>query len=71
MTTMFITTRDITSSECHWIKETIEKGTVVYRFSGATYGCIGPGGVAITFDEGGANPFFELPGNSLKELPIR
>ena len=68
--TNYLVTRDISTKECNWLEETITKGTVVYGFYGATYGCIGPRGVAVSFEEE-KNPFFELPRDALKELPIR
>jgi len=66
----YLVTRDVSIKECNWLKETITKGTVVYGFYGATYGCIGPSGIAVSWEED-KNPFFELPYNALKELPIR
>jgi len=60
-------TRDVTQEECDWLDETIKSGTIVYKFYGSTYGCIGPNGVAVTFSEEGNNPFFELPFDSLQK----
>ena len=66
----YITTRNITTDECEWLRETIKQGTIVYKFYGHTYGCIGSG-IAVTFNEDEDNPFFELPYDALKALPIR
>lgn len=41
----------------------INPGTPVYSYDGCTYGCIGPNGVAVSFD--GKEPFFEIPANSV------
>ena len=57
--------RDVTKKECPWLDEDLKGGTVVYKFYGATYGCIGPGGVAVTFHSDGDIPFFEVPYNAL------
>lgn len=67
----YLVTRDVTPNECDWLKETIKQDTIIYRFYGATYGCISPSGVAVTFSSEGDNPFFEMPYDALKELPIR
>ncbi len=69
--TKYITMRDITTDECNWLEETVKQETLVYTCSGATYGCIGPGGIAVTFKSDGDYPFFELPYNALQKLPIR
>ena len=67
----FLVVRDVTIEECDWLQATIKKGSIVYKFYGATYGCIGPDWIAITLREDGKNPFLELPYSALKELPIR
>jgi hypothetical protein len=59
--------RDVTVSECHWLKDDVKKGTVVYEYNGYTYGCVSPGGVACTLQKG-QTPFFELPYDSIKGL---
>lgn len=43
----------------------IEAGEKVRLFEGCTYGCIAPGGIAVTFSMSGGNPFFEVPENSV------
>jgi len=67
----FLVKRDVTQAECNWLEETMKEGTVVYKCNRPTYGCIGPGGIPVTLKEDGDYPFFELPQNSLTELPIR
>jgi hypothetical protein len=69
--TEYLVKRDVTPNECHWLKQTIKEGTIVYKFYNATYGCVGPNGVAVTNSPEGDYPFFEMPYNSLRELPIR
>ncbi len=63
---MYVLTRDITTHECPWLEETVLKDRVVEKYEGATYGCIGPGGMACCYHQNG--PFFELPANALKEV---
>lgn len=58
--------RDVTIEECHWLYKDVKQGTIVYKFHGHTYGCIGSG-IAVTLEEG-ENPFFELPKDSIKEI---
>ena len=67
----FLVERDVTIEECDWLQATIKKGTVVYKFYGTTYGCIGPGGIAITLEKNSKFPFLELPYSALQEVPIR
>jgi hypothetical protein len=67
---MYVVKRDVTTDECHWLNETIKEGSVVYKFYGATYGCI-DSGVAVTLSKEGKNPFFEMPYDSLNKLPLR
>lgn len=62
----FQTTRLVTMEECPWLDDDVERGTVVYRYSGVTYGCIGPDGLAVTL-EPDTTPFFELPLTALQE----
>lgn len=61
-----ILNRDVTTQECDWLDEEIKKGTTVYEFHGCTYGCVSPGGVAVTLEDGKA-PFFEIPADSIGE----
>lgn len=66
MTQSYEVTRTVTKTECHWLDQDIEAGTTVYRYDGCTYGCISPGGVAVTA-EPHVTPFFELPRSALRE----
>jgi hypothetical protein len=61
-------TRDVTKEECHWLKHDIIAGTIVYRFTGHTYGCVSYTGQAVTDDPTGDYPFYELPNNALEEI---
>ena len=56
----YTATRDITVEMCPWLDEDIPNGAILYEYWGATYGCIGPGGIAMSFlpDQ---TPFFEVP----------
>ncbi|TGP29083.1 hypothetical protein EN828_10290 [Mesorhizobium sp. M2D.F.Ca.ET.185.01.1.1] len=66
--TKFKLTRDVTRDECLWLDADIAAGTIVYSYSGYTYGCIGPGGRAVTLERDG--PFVELPRNALGDATI-
>lgn len=61
----YLTTRQITITECPWLDGNIDKGTYVYEFTGHTYGCITPGNKAYTLQPYGT-PFFELPNNAVE-----
>ena len=56
--------RDVTQKECHWLKATVQKGTIVYKYMGHTYGCITPAGIAVSRKDQQL-PFFELPKDAL------
>lgn len=56
--------RDLTPEECGWLPETHPKGEKVFIYHGHAYGCIGPGGVAVSLREG-ESPFFEVPRDAL------
>lgn len=57
--------RTVTPEECSWLDKAVHKGTIVFQFYGATYGCITPNGTAVSIIKG-KGPFFELPNNSLE-----
>lgn len=65
--TQYTLERDVTTEECSWLKRDYKKGEVVYRYTGATYGCIGSG-VPVTEQEG-VEPFFEIPADAVGEFP--
>ena len=58
--------RDLTAEESTYHKP-ISKDTVVYRCIETTYGCISPDATAVTFDECGGYPFFEIRNEYLME----
>lgn len=66
----FVTTRLVTTEECPWLDADVEGGTTVYRYTGVTYGCIGPHGVAVT-SEPDTLPFFELPLSALSQPGVQ
>jgi hypothetical protein len=43
-------------------------GSIFYEYTGCTYGCISRDGVAVTLIPD-ATPFFEVPKDSVKEIP--
>ena len=69
---LYAVTRRITRREQPWMAEgeVIEAGEVVYRYYGITYGCIGPGGVAVTRKPPHQPqlPFFQVPEDALQEV---
>lgn len=66
--TAYVVKRRIDHDECPWLyQEVFEKGDVVYRYVGYTYGCISEDGVAVTRlpDQ---HPFLQLPMDALEEI---
>ena len=61
----FIVNRAVMKTECPWLDADVPEGTIVHRYFGFTYGCIGSG-VAVTLHDG-ETPFFELPRAALSE----
>jgi hypothetical protein len=62
-------TRDVTPTECPWLERVICRNERVFIYTGHTYGCVGPGGVAVVKQPGSDEPFFELPRNALERMP--
>jgi hypothetical protein len=60
----YILIRDVKRTECPWLDRDMRAGERVYAYFGATYGCIGPYGIAVTFKKN-TKPFFELPSKAL------
>lgn len=58
-------TRTITTTECSWLDHPLKKGTTVFRYTGPTYGCITPAGVAVLL-EPREFPFVEIPRNAIQ-----
>jgi hypothetical protein len=61
--------RDVTRTECPWLKEDLEAGTVVYEFSGHTYGVISYTGVPVQWKDEGNEHFFEVPMDAVNWEP--
>lgn len=55
-----VTKREVTRAECPWLDSDIAPWTVVYPYTGCTYGCISQTGKAVSLKDG-EEPFFELP----------
>jgi hypothetical protein len=64
-----ILTRGVLRAECPWLDDNMAEGTVVYLFSGCTYGCIGRFGMAVSMAFN-TDPFFELPREALMPLEL-
>ena len=64
----FVMTRTIDTFECPWLDATIIEGETLYPCHKPTYGCIGPNGVAATYDPNGDYPFFEVPRNAIRKV---
>ena len=58
-------TRDVTQTECPWLDRDFKTGETVYRYDGATYGCISGHGIAVT-EKSGEDPFMEFPRSALE-----
>lgn len=58
-------TRHVLRTECPWLKRDYVAGETVFRYWGATYGCVSPSGTPVTIVEGEI-PFFELPNDALE-----
>jgi hypothetical protein len=56
--------RDLSIEENYSGRE-IKKGEEVFLFYGCTYGCIAPGGIAVSFVED-QPPFFEVPEDAIE-----
>ena len=52
--------RDVTKSECPWLKADLPKGTVVYYFDGETYDCLTDEGMPVTLTKEDTQ-FWEVP----------
>lgn len=59
-------TRDLSTSDEEFSSFDLPAGSVVYRYTGATYGVIGHGGVAVSLD--GDIPFGQVPLSALEEV---
>jgi hypothetical protein len=64
----FILNRDVTPQECHWLAETVAKGTAVYRCTNPTYGAVHE--FPATLRPDGGYPFFELPYDALTAVMV-
>jgi hypothetical protein len=58
-------TRNITTKKCPWLGKGLEKGKVVYEYTGYTYDCITSGGIAVS-DKPDKDPFYQVPENAVK-----
>lgn len=58
----FVLTKTVDKSIQPWMDddECYPAGTVVYFYTGCTYGCIGSSGMAVTINPD-VEPFFEVP----------
>ena len=59
--------RNVTREECPWLPSDLAEGLRVERFTGHTYGCISPGGVAVIAL--GIEGFVEVPRDAVSSLP--
>lgn len=59
------TTRNITTTECHWLLQDIPAGTPVFNYDGPTYGTTTPGVQVYSLVGEDVFPFFELPADAV------
>jgi hypothetical protein len=64
-----IVTRTVTTDECDWLEQDIQKGQIVFVFTGCTYGAINSG-IAVSLTGAHDNPFFELPQDALEVISL-
>lgn len=65
MAKVIVTSRVITQMECPWLDVDIPAGTQLWTYDGHSYGCVSPGGVAVTA-KAAETPFFEIPKDAIK-----
>lgn len=58
-----ILNRNVTRKECPWLNRDLNLGTIVYKYCGPTYGCIGDG-IPVTLKPD-KTPFIEVPEDSI------
>lgn len=59
-------TRDLNNNEDYaGYDDVLTKGTLIYSYSGATYGCVSRDGEAVTM-KAGETPFFEVPADAVE-----
>lgn len=56
---------DLTPEKYPWLDETVSKDTVVYQYTGQTFGACSDEGVAVSINPH-TTPFFEVPLNLIK-----
>ena len=61
-------TRAVTKSECSWLEHDLDKDEIVEKFTGYTYGVIGPNGAAVLVNRDGWEGFYEVPIDALADL---
>ena len=63
-----VTTRHITQQECPWLDADIPVDTLVFEFTGVTYGCVSLSGIAVKLQDSNHWPFYEVPRNAVEEV---
>jgi len=58
-------TRTVTTQECSWLHRDYKKGETVDKYSGHTYGVIGPNGIPIVGED---ITFIEFPKDALEVI---
>ena len=58
-----VLTRDVTTQECQWLENDLIAGERFHVYTGNTFGCISPEGLAVQRlgEEDESSPFMELP----------
>lgn len=58
-----VLTRDVTTQECRWLENDLIAGERFHVYTGNTFGCISPEGLAVQRlgEEDESSPFMELP----------
>jgi hypothetical protein len=66
MTIRYKVKRDIKKEECSLCSSDIKKGTILFAFDGDTNFFITGEGLAVTFNNSGGHPYFEIPRDSVE-----
>lgn len=61
---IFVTTRLVSED---WLSSDVPEGEILYEYTGHTYGCVTPAGIACSYYEG-ETPFMEIPKDALREI---
>lgn len=59
-----IISKTVTKQQAPWLPRDLEEGSLVFKYTGETFDCISPSGIAICMYPN-KFPFYEIPANSV------